>query len=45
MGVALDTDVDVEATAFKYAPVVPSGLGVVVDTIIGAFGAVAPPRA
>jgi len=34
-----------EATALKYAPVVPSGLGVLVATIIGPFGAVAPPLA
>ena len=45
MGEAFETEAELDATALKYAPVVPSGFGVLVATIIGAFGAVAPPLA
>ena len=36
---------EVDATAFKYVPVEPSGFGVLVAMMIGALGAVAPPLA
>jgi hypothetical protein len=36
VGEAFETEVELDATAFKYAPVVPSGLGVLVATMMGA---------